>query len=464
MASHEYHRAIDSSVLKHDAMTLIAPEGLEALPFNVDADGYVLLTFRTSDKHASIRGAKRLTESERAVVALVLEGHSNSEIARVRGTSARTVANQISAIYRKLAVKSRRELGATAKPRETSSRRRDPIAILESAYSLYGNEQEWLNQLGATFRKNLDDDRWLVAYTYDARQPDVALTRTCCGVNEQDVILSTTRLFAPMLDYEPKEAFFRIPFVSTLRQFPEGYRRSQVDEGRVREFERILEQWLRDSEMADELWINAQDPTGIGCCVGAPMRRVGLTPREKHRWSCIGAHVATAFRIRRQFSTSSSATDGTSPTPEAIFRGNGKLEHAEGPASSVRARSALHEAVRALDRARGPLRRRDPEEAVETWRALVAGRWSLLDHFDSDGRRFVVAHRNDARIPDMRGLSSRERQVLAYAALGHSNKVIAYELGLSISTVSGHLARGRAKLQLSSGAALCPNACAAALQ
>jgi DNA-binding CsgD family transcriptional regulator len=277
-------------------------------------------------------------------------------------------------------------------------------------------------------------------------------------VQEQDVISSSTRLFAPMLDYEPKEAFYGFPFVSTLRQFPEGYRRSKVDERRVQEFERILQQWLREWDMADELWINAQDPVGIGCCIGAPLRREGLTPREKHRWSCVAAHVATAFRIRRQFSVPSSATDGTTYSPEAIFDGNGKLEHAEKPASSARSRVALREAVKALDRTRGSLRRQDPEEALGTWKALVAGRWSLLDHFDSDGRRFVVAHRNDARVPDMRCLSLRERQILAYVALGHSNKVIAYELGLSMSTVAGHLARGRMKLRLSSGAVLRPNA------
>jgi DNA-binding NarL/FixJ family response regulator len=88
------------------------------------------------------------------------------------------------------------------------------------------------------------------------------------------------------------------------------------------------------------------------------------------------------------------------------------------------------------------------------WQAMVSGRWSLLDHFDSDGRRYVLAHRNDPQVPDARGLTLRQRQVIAYAALGHSNKVIAYELGLSASTVGCHLARARAKLALPSAAAL----------
>ena len=54
-----------------------------------------------------------LTQAERAVVTLVLEGHSNREIADARRARYRTVANQLAAIYKKLGVASRTELVAT---------------------------------------------------------------------------------------------------------------------------------------------------------------------------------------------------------------------------------------------------------------------------------------------------------------------------------------------------------------
>ncbi len=57
-----------------------------------------------------------LTEAERAVVARVLEGASNAEIAAERGTSARTVANQLAAVYRKLGALGRAELAALVTP------------------------------------------------------------------------------------------------------------------------------------------------------------------------------------------------------------------------------------------------------------------------------------------------------------------------------------------------------------
>jgi DNA-binding CsgD family transcriptional regulator len=51
-----------------------------------------------------------LSPAESAVAAHLLDGRTNAEIARLRGTSERTVANQVASLYRKLGVKSRLEL------------------------------------------------------------------------------------------------------------------------------------------------------------------------------------------------------------------------------------------------------------------------------------------------------------------------------------------------------------------
>jgi DNA-binding NarL/FixJ family response regulator len=51
-----------------------------------------------------------LSPSERSVVDLVVQGHSNSAIARARSVAVQTVANQVAAVFRKLKVRSRREL------------------------------------------------------------------------------------------------------------------------------------------------------------------------------------------------------------------------------------------------------------------------------------------------------------------------------------------------------------------
>ena len=66
--------------------------------------------------------------------------------------------------------------------------------------------------------------------------------------------------------------------------------------------------------------------------------------------------------------------------------------------------------------------------------------------FDSDGRRYFVARGNPPEALDPRALSVPERQVVGFAALGHSNKEIAYALGIAASTVATHLTNAQRKL------------------
>jgi DNA-binding NarL/FixJ family response regulator len=100
------------------------------------------------------------------------------------------------------------------------------------------------------------------------------------------------------------------------------------------------------------------------------------------------------------------------------------------------------------------MRKTDPEKALEIWKALVRGRWSIVDWFDSDGRRFVLAIPNEPHLTDPRGLTERESQVVAYAALGNTNKMIAYHLGLSTSRVSMLLRSAMRKLAIRTRAQL----------
>ena len=85
-------------------------------------------------------------------------------------------------------------------------------------------------------------------------------------------------------------------------------------------------------------------------------------------------------------------------------------------------------------------------EGFDAWRSLLSGEWELVEVFDSDGRRFMVGRkRSDAPRPL---LTEREEVVLAMRARAFAIKQIAYDLGISEATVSRVLARGMAKLGL----------------
>jgi DNA-binding NarL/FixJ family response regulator len=95
-----------------------APSDLEAFSFSIETDEYVVLTFHPAESAGTLRAHEGLTDSEKDVVELVVQGWSNSRIAAERGTSPRTIANQLGAAYRKLGVQSRRELIARSRQPE----------------------------------------------------------------------------------------------------------------------------------------------------------------------------------------------------------------------------------------------------------------------------------------------------------------------------------------------------------
>jgi len=113
-------------------------------------------------------------------------------------------------------------------------------------------------------------------------------------------------------------------------------------------------------------------------------------------------------------------------------------------------RETLREKAISIDRARRPNRKKSENTPLEVWKGLAAGRWTILDHFDREGRHYVIVRRNDPRVGRSTRLSPRQRAVVAHVALGHSNKHIAYELGLSASTVSMQIAAAMSRLGVSS--------------
>ncbi len=84
-----------------------SPEGLVGRRLLTPHGELVVLSFPLAE-------GRELTRAEHDVARRLLAGESNAAIAIARGTSARTVANQVAAVFRKLGVGSRAQLAATA--------------------------------------------------------------------------------------------------------------------------------------------------------------------------------------------------------------------------------------------------------------------------------------------------------------------------------------------------------------
>jgi len=93
-----------------------------------------------------------------------------------------------------------------------------------------------------------------------------------------------------------------------------------------------------------------------------------------------------------------------------------------------------------------------PASAPSAWKSVLSGRYRIMDWYDRDGRRYLVAKPNASR--SLRPLTERQRRILALRARGAALKVIAFEFGVSMGTVSRDLTLAMNQLGLESSADL----------
>jgi DNA-binding CsgD family transcriptional regulator len=310
----------------------------------------------------------------------------------------------------------------------------DIVSVIEAAYRAAESDDAWLGDLLAAIAPAMDLGGGVVGVFYEA-SPDR-------GVFFSGARASRPEAAAFAKISEQREVHGGNDFMLRLWAGPSGLNSTSRRSGLGAKW--IERPGVRPAAeavgVADVLALKGYDPSGIGVGFVAPSRELlSPTRAEVALWARVGSHLAAGLRLRRG-----------AGSIDAVLAPSGKLEHAEASAQGAAAREALTQGVRSIERARGGLRRRDAAEAVEIWRALVRGEWSLVDHFDHDGRRYIVAKKNKLVPHPWHALTERERQVAAYAALGRSNKLIAYELGLSLATVARSLASAATKIGVAS--------------
>lgn len=314
------------------------------------------------------------------------------------------------------------------------------IRVVEAAYRIERGLDEWLAEVLRAATKLLDGDKGYCAYIYRVEKDGhIRITSSphhpgfSTGDTKEGLDYARRTppaLVRPMFVFDPPV----VNFHSLWSQMPhEHFPDYQPFDSMAR------------SDIRDCVVVRGCDPTGEGVFISAMTSRPWpVQEAAVERWRLLRAHILAGLRLHRNL------------VEEAVLDRHGKVVHAEGEARETRALDALRERARHIDRARSAEGRRDPEAALRVWQGLVNGRWSLVDKFDSDGRRYLIARRNEPGegVAALRPLSRRERQILAYAALGYANKHIAYTLGLAPSTVSSHLRSAMRRVGASTRAAL----------
>lgn len=246
-----------------------------------------------------------------------------------------------------------------------------------------------------------------------------------CSLNGMRVINATPERALLQLSYA-----LPAPSVSALSSLPQPYQA------------RMREQMPWPSGDYLGLFGTLDGQRGYQLCPGGP-QLMKPSPRRQAQLLRLCEHLAAGFWLRRL------RAEGRAPdeaTADAVLTPDGSTL-SQRPLLPTPARQQLIEAVRAMDRARCRRRQRTPEEATQLWQALVGGQYALVESFERNGRRLMLAVR--CRYPQP-VLSEREGAVARRAADGYSNKQIGAELGLATGTVGVHLSSALRKLR-------CPN-------
>jgi DNA-binding NarL/FixJ family response regulator len=308
------------------------------------------------------------------------------------------------------------------------------IDVVESAYRLDGTEAEWLDRVLACAQPDLDTGLGVYAFTSAGDAPNIqsspvfvqhdldgGFAQLLADLDRKGAGPAYDRLRARLISCGGLEQFFgaQSDVVVTYRSL------------------------MKPQSIDDGFFILAQDDEGTIINLAAPSRRtVTPPPRVRGIWAKVGLHLAAALRLRRRLAHDS--------VRDALFEPSGKMQDAgRSVKDDPTARGVLSRAVRAMEHARSASIRAAPERALELWQGLVAGEWSLVEHWESDGRRYLAAYRNRPELRDPRALTPTERSVLKYLSLGATNNQIAYALGLPTGTVSSSVMHILRKLRLS---------------
>ena len=223
------------------------------------------------------------------------------------------------------------------------------IDLIEAAYDFRGSDANWLARLVQTAEPIMDRGLGLFGF---------AFVRPAVGGSGADAVLRYMHTRSLPVDFpERLDAARRLispELVSAAT--PPGYAGtwSQLLDA----YPEVARAFLERLGYADLLGVLAVDPNGIGVHISAPLpTATKLSKRSQERWQMLGAHIASAYRLRLALGESGTRSKGDSTglphDAEAVLDAIGfHVVDAVGQAKEPTVSGLLREASRAVDRAR----------------------------------------------------------------------------------------------------------------
>lgn len=315
-----------------------------------------------------------------------------------------------------------------------------PIALVEAAYNLELGPAEWLPNLLRAGGSILDLGQGCAATLWagTSRSGEPLVSQLHAENGPPDLAMRFARA---VREVDPNVAR------ATLVPGEPGVHTLAESKGRHPEAHDALTKHVGCKDML-ALWATDSEHHGVGihipsAAVIAPSRK------DRERWHMLSVHIAAGHHLRRRLAQTPRGTPVTQIPLDAVALLDPKhfsVAEAAGEAKNHRALDEIRRAAIGVDLARARLRNGETCEALRLWDRVLRGRSSIVDWFDADGRRFILALPNAPHIRDPRGLTEREYQVATHVGAGESSKLVAYRLGVSRSRVSELLHRAMRKL------------------
>ncbi len=329
------------------------------------------------------------------------------------------------------------------------SRKRDVISVVEAAYDLHCTDEAWLQACCEGIQGLIAAENGLCAYHIDftARGLHIGDVVESADASEELAARVETQIGDVLRKAQQPGAGFLVRTRAALFEkiLWTGIREPSTllfaSERRT-----IGPRWMHDlgTSAVDQFTLISTHVDGHGATafVGSLLSRRTLRSAERAMYAQVHAHIQAGLRLRRSLGAAPPLAV-EAPPRGAVLDSDGTVVHAEGRAKERL--EALREGARRMGTARSRAKGRGAE-ALDIWKGLIDGTWSLVEHFDTDGRRYVLAHANPHQVRDPRGLTNMETRVVALAIRGYADKLIAYHLGIASSTVATHLASAMRKL------------------
>ncbi len=313
------------------------------------------------------------------------------------------------------------------------------VGLLEALYALELDDQQWLCGVVGALAELCGDENHYIGFFYDASNVDDFKIWNPAAHNASADILANFEAFRACTTPELIRSTFRSLHMGSSRRTAHPH----------------LEAFLAEREKigwGDIFNLNSLDPSGIGCLltIGGREPEFTLDAKTANVFRRIAHHLGAAVRCRRKLALSRGMREAApvraSLGAEAILDSKGRFVHAEGPAQGKTARAQIKQTASAIDSMRTRQQRKHGRAALEAWHPLTGARWTIVDSFEENRRRYIVARENQVDALGFDALTDRERQVVVHAALGLSNKEIAYALGITEATVRVLMARAAGRV------------------